>query len=191
MNTRTLCLAILSCQEASGYDIKKLSQDGVFSHFVDASFGSIYPALNKMEADQLVHSREEKQAGKPSSKIYSITENGQSELVSELSAPIKNDVFKSQFLLVALFAPFLDRATVHAAITSHKAYYEAELASCNQSDGDKENWNIDPAHLGVEWVGNYGRTVIEATLNFLNENEDKLLKLAGTALNNPNIEAAE
>ena len=48
MNVRTLCLGILSLQEASGYEIKKDVEDGVFCHLIDASFGSIYPALTQL-----------------------------------------------------------------------------------------------------------------------------------------------
>ena len=48
MNIRTLCLGILSFREATGYEIKKMVEDGMFSHFIDASYGSIYPALTQM-----------------------------------------------------------------------------------------------------------------------------------------------
>jgi DNA-binding PadR family transcriptional regulator len=37
MNVRTLCLGILSTGEASGYEIKKDIEEGLFSHFIDAS----------------------------------------------------------------------------------------------------------------------------------------------------------
>ena len=40
MNVRTLCLGVLSLGEATGYEIKKLLESR-FSHFYDASFGSI------------------------------------------------------------------------------------------------------------------------------------------------------
>ena len=44
MNVRTICLAILYDGEATGYEIRKLSVEGEYSYFIDASFGSIYPA---------------------------------------------------------------------------------------------------------------------------------------------------
>ena len=43
MNVRTLCLGVLSAGEASGYEIKKEIEEGLFSHFIEASYGSIYP----------------------------------------------------------------------------------------------------------------------------------------------------
>ena len=36
MNVRTLCLGVLSSGEASGYEIKKEIEEGLFSHFIDA-----------------------------------------------------------------------------------------------------------------------------------------------------------
>ena len=80
MNVRTICLAILFEGEATGYEIRKLSVEGDFSYFIDASFGSIYPALAKLEAENLVSSHVEQQEGKPSKKIYAITEAGRRAL---------------------------------------------------------------------------------------------------------------
>ena len=49
MNVRTICLAILYDAEATGYEIRKLSVEGEYSYFIDASYGAIYPALAKLE----------------------------------------------------------------------------------------------------------------------------------------------
>src|SRR3546814_3071348 len=54
MDAKTLCLGVLSRGAASGYEIKKAFEEGPFSHFHQASFGSIYPALNALSADGLV-----------------------------------------------------------------------------------------------------------------------------------------
>ena len=57
MDVKTLCLGVL-CEhwgKASGYEIRKLlKEEGAFSHFVDAGYGSIYPALNKLSDEGLV-----------------------------------------------------------------------------------------------------------------------------------------
>jgi hypothetical protein len=44
VHVKTLCLAVLSMGDASGYEIKKLLE-GPFRHIHEASFGAIYPAL--------------------------------------------------------------------------------------------------------------------------------------------------
>ena len=100
MNTQTLILAILNAGDASGYEIKKFSSEGSFSHFVDISFGSIYPTLAKLEADGLVTGRSETQSGKPDKIVYSITDAGRAAFIGALSSPPQADKFKSEFLLV-------------------------------------------------------------------------------------------
>ena len=84
MNVRTICLAILYDGEATGYEIRKLSVEGEYSYFVDASFGSIYPALARLEAESLVTSRVEQQDGRPAKKIYSITAAGRTAFIASL-----------------------------------------------------------------------------------------------------------
>ena len=54
MSVRTLCLAILNFGDATGYEIRKLSTEGKFRYFIEASFGSIYPTLARLEAEGLV-----------------------------------------------------------------------------------------------------------------------------------------
>mgnify|MGYP002622776726 CR=1 FL=1 len=112
MNVRTLCLSILYDEEASGYDIRRMCTEGNFAYFVEASYGSIYPALARLEDDGLVSSRTEQQAGKPARKVYSITEAGKAAFAAELSEPLGEDVFRSPFLLFARFAHILPRDLV-------------------------------------------------------------------------------
>ena len=185
MNVRTLCLAILGCGDSTGYEIRKLVSDGHFSHFGDASFGSIYPALNRMESEGLVTSREEQQDGKPNRKVYSITKAGRGEFIVALSKPAQKDIFKSEFLLLAMCAEMMQPDDLSRAIDMQIEYIKAEIE------------NIDcvvrEVHLlGTDWVGNYGRNCLTCSLNYINENRAALEAIAGTALNaDPDVIAAE
>jgi len=54
MDVKTLCLGVLSLGDASGYEIRKMFEEGPFAHFHHASFGSIYPALSPLlDAEQV------------------------------------------------------------------------------------------------------------------------------------------
>ena len=76
MNVRTLCLGILSLHEATGYEIRKMVEEGTFSHFIDASYGSIYPALAQLLKEGLVSVRTETaETVRPPRKVYTITEH--------------------------------------------------------------------------------------------------------------------
>ncbi len=107
MNVRTVCLSILYEGDATGYEIRRLCVEGECSYFVEASFGSIYPALAKLEDDGLVKSHIEQQDGKPAKKVYSITEAGRASFTQALFEPLDEEVFRSPFLLFARFAHIL------------------------------------------------------------------------------------
>lgn len=51
MNVRTLCLSVLYEGKATGYEIRRLCVEGESSYFIEASFGSIHPALAKLEEE--------------------------------------------------------------------------------------------------------------------------------------------
>lgn len=116
MNVRTICLAILYDADATGYEIRKLSTEGEYCYFVDASYGAIYPALQKLEADRLVTSKVAQQDGKPAKKIYAITEAGRRAFVASLHEPLGEEVFRSPFLLFARYAHLLPASLVESRL---------------------------------------------------------------------------
>ena len=183
MNVREVCLAILNFREASGYEIKKLSTESHYAHFVDASFGSIYPALNKLEADGLVTAREERQAGKPPRKMYSITPKGRDALVEQLEISPREDVFKSEFLLIAMCAHLLDRETVSRAIDTNLSQTRALIEKIEEAGRSEEDV---PA---AAWLTRFGHVCMAAHLNFLETNRGELEELAIQPT--PLFEAAE
>ena len=183
MNVRTICLAILNFRDASGYEIKKLSTESQYAHFVDASFGSIYPALGKLEAEGLVTSREERQAGKPARKVYAITESGREELLDQLAQPPKEDVFKSEFLLIAMCAHLLDRETVTAAIDRNLEQMRAKVEMVEHiAETDK--------HLPTtSWMTRFAHTCMYAHIDYV---EAHRADLEAMAIQPPSLsEAAE
>ena len=177
MNVRTICLAVLSGDTSTGYEIRKLVSDGLFSHFVDASYGSIYPALNKLENDGMVTSCEEQQEGKPNRKVYSITDLGRQEFLLALSQPAQKDIYKSQFLLLAVFAELMQPKDVKRAIDMQIEYLETELRIL---DSELKDMKLTAA----DWVGNYGCACLNQGLQYILENRAGLEAVAGTGLNN-------
>ncbi|MEM5584156.1 helix-turn-helix transcriptional regulator [Roseibium sp. AS2] len=176
MSVRSLCLAILSFGDATGYEIRKESTEGRFSYFEDASFGSIYPALARLEAEGMVTVREEPQAGKPARKVYSITEAGRTEFITSLCEPQAPDTFKSPFLLIALNAAKLPPEIVRRALERRKAQVLEELRLLTGPDHDQEC-----AHPGSNWTREYGIACMNFTLAHLEEHGDALIKIAEDA----------
>ncbi|WP_349360937.1 PadR family transcriptional regulator [Stappia sp.] len=171
MSVRTLCLAILNFQDATGYEIRKLSTEGRYSYFVDASFGSIYPALARLEADGLVTVREEAQSGKPSRKIYSITDTGRAEFVRALSEPPAPDTFRSPFLLIAMCADLVGADAIRSAIDHRLAHLRAEGVKLDTISGDCD-------HAATGFILDYGRHCIAQDIAFLERNRNRLEQIA-------------
>lgn len=167
MNIRTLCLGILFVQNATGYEINKLAEEGRFSHFIEASYGSIYPTLTKLTKDGLVTWREEAQPGKPSRKIYSITEEGRKAFINALYESPKPDIFKSEFLFICLYFDHLDADYISSILDQRIA----ELEGCLQELNDKEGC-CD--HLGSRFAIGYGRALTEAAINYVRNNRTLL-----------------
>src|SRR5215469_2797630 len=107
MDVRTICLGILTRGSATGYEIKKLFDGDGYQHFVEASFGSIYPALNRLTDEGLVSVREEPQDKRPDRKVYSITPAGRRAFVASLLKPLPEDRHRSPFVFAMLFADLL------------------------------------------------------------------------------------
>ncbi len=174
MNVQTICLAILQLGDATGYEIRKRVAEGHFSHFVEASYGSIYPALNKLESEGLLSARVEEQDGKPNRRVYSMTDAGRTELSRTFQQPARTDTFRSEFLFLAMFAEYLPLAIIRGAVEKQVKWLVAELDI------------IDAAEASVpleaaSWVAECGRTCLQSQLDYIYEHRDRLEALAGTA----------
>lgn len=183
MNVRTLCLSILQKEEASGYEIRKMCTEGNCAYFVEASFGSIYPALSKLEDEGLVTSRVEHQEGKPSKKVYAITQAGRDAFIDSLFEPVDADVFRSPFLLFARFAHLLPATLVEKRVKERIARYDEEIAEL------KEHRTKEALTPNDAWVLNYGIAALQSTRDHLSNTMNDLIATAqpdGTA-----AEAAE
>ena len=174
MNIRSLCLAILYFGDATGYEIKKQSTEGNFSYFVDASFGSIYPALARLEADGLVTVREEVHPGKPARKVYSITGSGREKFLQALAEPHAPDLFRSQFLLIAVCAELVTPERMSAAIDLHADHIKHQLAQLSAAVADCDSDS-------TRWAVNYGLHCMTQKLAYLENNRGRLEAISSDA----------
>ncbi len=169
MNVRTLCLGILSLRDATGYEIKKMVEEGVFSHFIDASFGSIYPALGQMLKEGLVTVRTEEPGGRPGKKVYSITDRGRAALALAVNTDPAKDKFKSEFLFQMLFMDQVDPDHLAVVYDAYLEEQEAELARIEESESGL------PDHPGARFVNGFGKTMMRTAIAYLKENRENIL----------------
>lgn len=160
MDVRTICLGILTRGDATGYEIKKLFEDDGYQHFVEASFGSIYPALSRLTEEGLVSLRAEAQEKRPDRKVYSITQAGRSAFLGALLKPLPEDRHRSPFVFAMLFAHLLPPERVHAMLDAYIRQSETKLAQIvqHQSAGQTP---------GERFVMGLGRAIYVAMLEFL------------------------
>lgn len=182
MNVRTLCLSILYNGEASGYDIRRMCTEEEFAYFVEASYGSIYPALAKLEDEGRVTSRIEQQDGKPARKVYSITEAGRRAFAEELAQPLGEDMFRSPFLLFARFAHILPRELVEQRCNE---FLQRSVDGRKRLDDAAGQYECNPAD---RWVIDYGRAVLEVAEQHFRTHMHELITMARAE---PRKDAAE
>ena len=160
MDVRTLCLGVLTMGDASGYEIKKRLENE-FSHFYDASFGSIYPALSKLQTEGLVNCTYEAQSKRPDKKVYSLTPGGRLTLVQELSEEPAPDRIRSEFLVSMLFARLLPAGHVADIIDNRIDEFqlkEGEMVKAHINISSKEanngRWFTNVRAWKIEREGN-------------------------------------
>jgi len=158
-----MCLGLLAFGDASGYEIKKEFEQGPSRHFMDASFGSIYPALTKMTDEGLLACRTEPQEKRPDKKVYSLTADGWAALDAAIKQPVSHDKIKSDFSFVMMFADRLPRSKVAALIDAQIASSQEGIREFGESDAPADN-------AGVSFVRRYGLAMRKAHIDFLERN---------------------
>jgi DNA-binding PadR family transcriptional regulator len=158
MDVRTICLGILTRGPATGYEIKKLFEEDGYQHFVEASFGSIYPALSRLTDEGLVSVREEAQEKRPDRKVYSITAAGRTAFLGALLKPLPEDRHRSPFAFAMLFAHLLPEERVARMIDT----YIAQCEDLRAHIGGHE-----PQTPGERFVMGLGQTIYASMLDYI------------------------
>ncbi|CAA9367677.1 Transcriptional regulator, PadR family [uncultured Leptolyngbya sp.] len=95
-------LAFLSRQSLSGYDVAKEFAEGFGSCFWKASQQQVYAELTKLEQQGKVAYEAIPQPGRLDKKIYSITEQGQQELLDWLTQPCEPSAIREDLGVMGL-----------------------------------------------------------------------------------------
>ncbi|MFC0335861.1 helix-turn-helix transcriptional regulator [Paenibacillus sepulcri] len=111
MNSQDVILGLLHRQPLSGYEIKQMLEMPL-SFFFDASFGTIYPTLAKLEAQGFIIKENVIQDGRPNKNVYSLTDAGRQQFQAFLESPMEKDSFRSDFLVRMFFGEYMDTDTL-------------------------------------------------------------------------------
>lgn len=174
MDIQTIILGYLTHQSMTGYDLKqKFSMS--FTFFSGISFGSIYPALKKMEKEKLITTKLLIQEGAPNKKLCTITDLGRKRFQQALDAPLPEDKFKSAFLSRLFFFAHLDSEKRRAVVESYLEQLRQIKAALKEHQPVIET-HADPFQLtcfkcGLRIVEDFEKNILE------NVSESSLIKL--------------
>lgn len=170
MDVKTLCLGLLTVQEACGYDLKKTFETS-FKHFFPAGYGSIYPALADLAEAGLVSCREIPQVGKPDRKVYRITEAGENAFINALNRTDPQHKLRSEFLAMIYFADRIDNARLIDLLDDRVEKLRETIQHIERSQKNQANGN---ATAGAEFVAGFGAVIAEAAANYIENNRHLL-----------------
>lgn len=137
MDVKTLCLGVLYGGNASGYEIKKQVEEGPFSHFYAAGFGSIYPALTALCEEGCLSCREMQQPKRPDKKVYDLTPKGRAVLLDALLQDPARDRVRSDFMFLVFFGELLTARRLDKVLSDRLDWLRArvsELERCLADD---------------------------------------------------------
>jgi len=138
--TELLILAILLNGEYTIYKIKQKIKNN-FSVFLSASFGSIHPAVKKLEKGGFISAKRKMSAGGQKSSNYFITAEGKEHfknlMISEIteSPACSNQLINIKMMLLDLVDENLRKITVDLI----KKYYEIHLLTARRILENLEN----------------------------------------------------
>jgi DNA-binding PadR family transcriptional regulator len=167
MDTRTICLGVLSWGEATGYEIRKCIRED-FASFIEVSHGAIYPALADLHRRGLVSCKAVRQSGKPDKKVYRITAAGRQALREGLMASSGRHRVRSEFVALLVFAEHQPLERVAELIDQRIAGYR-ELAERVQPAAESAETGA-----GARFAAGFGAALARAGIRYLQENREWL-----------------
>ena len=164
MDIKTMILGFLMRGSMTGYMLKKKFSLS-FSFFSALSYGSIYPALKKMEQEGWITLKVEVQDGSPNRKVYTITDAGREVFLENLRTPFTLERPKNAFLARLFFFAHLTReerlATANRHLESIKEIRKNLVALEPEISGRADEYQYLSYRFGVRFFDDLVRNVTQ------------------------------
>jgi PadR family transcriptional regulator AphA len=171
MDAKTLCLGVLVMGDASGYEIRKMFEEGPFAHFQDVGYGSIYPALAKLSEEGLIVAADATGEGHPDKKVYAATPTGREAFRQSLARTPMGDKIRSDTAFLMFFAEYLDPDHLRAVYDDYLAFYRDRVQIMQGLDPD----GVPEGRLFVRGLG---LAFYQAVVTYMTANRDRFLNAA-------------
>lgn len=126
MSIKYAILGILSWKSSTGYELKKVFKESSILYW-SGNNNQIYKALLQMQEEGLVKSEVIHQESSPSKKIYTITEEGLSELKEWILSAPEAPEFKKPFLIQLAWADLLSDEELNELLIKYENEINMQL----------------------------------------------------------------
>jgi DNA-binding PadR family transcriptional regulator len=126
VSLRYAILSLLAHDPLSGYELMKLF-DGSVGYFWHASHPQIYKELARLEQHGDVTHRSVEQRGRPTKKIYSLSDDGRRALLAWLRLPPRTQRVKDEMMLKMFSSGLLEAQETIGLIAHHRDLYRTRL----------------------------------------------------------------
>ena len=169
MDVKTLCLGLLSLEDACGYDLKK-NFETIFKYFFAAGYGSIYPALADLAEAGYVDCKEMPQNGRPVRTVYEITESGRKFFRNALDNERPAHKLRSDLLAMMYFADQLDANRLENLLDNRIKEFQ-DVTAHIEGLSEPRSANIS---AGALFVAGFSKAMAQAAANYIEENRHLL-----------------
>lgn len=125
-----IILGFLYGWSLTGYEIKKVMSVST-SNFIDVSYGSLYPALKRLENKGYILCVSDPSNNR-NKKRYSITEEGRKVFMSWLIKPVKFSPLNYEYLSKLFFYGYLEKEQLPSLISSFTDSVSSEIAKLEE-----------------------------------------------------------
>ena len=160
-------LGILCHEDLTGYDIKK-RLDTRLHFFWNASYGSIYPTLSRLEQLDMITSKRQDENGRERI-VYSITNKGESYLRQWLRKPVIKDELRYETLLKLFFGNEIEEQVSLSHIREFQKKIREELLVLESCVASLEQFPDDKTHVYYLLTGRFGVETYKVYLKWCEE----------------------
>lgn len=178
MNTKTdhILLGLLSHEPMTGYDMKKRI-DNPIGLFWQAGYGSIYPALARLEKFGYVTKRNVSTSGREKIE-YEITDTGKEKLNEWVNEPATRDEMHSETMLKIFFGSEVGKENTTEHIDAFEKKCKSILPELERSISVLKELDSEEAHEYYMLTAMFGTKVYKAYLEWCEEAKE-ILKNGG------------
>jgi len=163
--TAKVILGFLRFQPRSGYDIKR-SVELSTSFFWGASFGQIYPELNRLERAELVEVEQSAEAGRRR-KVFRLTKAGEETLDEWLRGESDLFQYRDEGLLKLFFGDLVDREAVLDNVRRMREWREEVVGFFHAEIEPHAIEDAEEGHPFPQLALRYGIAMLESQATWL------------------------